>query len=151
VPFDDPASGSAGRPRNCSTAPVASCFEAGDTAAGALRGLMGKVTPKNSSGDAAGNGPGDFSGGGGSRAGANLAEGKLTGKTEIAGVDLSGTATGNIGATGNAVAAYTQDGAKIGAAGNIGAGGTVEGKANWGILGANAKGPGSSAPRRRAT
>ncbi|MGH3757843.1 putative T7SS-secreted protein [Actinophytocola sp.] len=152
--------------------------EAGNGAAGALQGLMGKLTPKNSSGDAKGKGPnagwtwvnpklavdddglgtnkygtnnaegeakkaanrGDFVFGGGVKGHANLVDGTLTGKTEMAGVDLSGKATGNVGATGSAVAAVTQDGAKIGVAGNIGAGGIAEGKANWGIIGATGKG-----------
>jgi hypothetical protein len=84
--------------------------------------------------------PGDFSVGGGVKGFANLAEGKATGSTEIGGVNLSGTATGNIGANGSAVAAATQDGAKVGIAGQLGAGGTVEGKANHGLLGLTGKG-----------
>ncbi len=152
--------------------------DAGDTAAGALRGLMGMLTPSNSSGNVTGKGPnagwgwvnprlavdddglgtnkygtnnaegeakkaatrGDWSVGGGVKGWANLAEGTLSGKTQIAGVDLSGTATGNIGATGSAVAAINQDGAKVGVAGNVGIGGTATGSANWGILGANGTG-----------
>lgn len=86
--------------------------------------------------------PGDFSVGGGVKGYANLVEGKVSGKTEAAGVDLSGSATGNVGANGSAVAAITQDGAKLGVAGQVGAGATVEGKANYGILGATAKGTG---------
>lgn len=84
--------------------------------------------------------PGDFSVGGGVKGFANLAEGKATGMTEIGGVNLSGTATGNVGANGSAVAAITQDGAKVGIAGQLGAGGTVEGKANHGLLGVTGKG-----------
>jgi hypothetical protein len=84
--------------------------------------------------------PGDFSIGGGVKGFANLAEGKVTGATEIAGTQLSGTATGNVGANGSAVAAATQDGARVGVAGQIGAAGTIEGKANQGLLGVTGKG-----------
>jgi hypothetical protein len=85
---------------------------------------------------------GDWSLGGGVKGYANLVEGKVTGQTTAAGVDLTGTATGNIGANGSAVAALNQDGAKIGVAGQVGAGATVEGKANYGIVGAKATGTG---------
>lgn len=85
--------------------------------------------------------PGDFSVGGGIKGYANLVEGELTGNTTLAGaVDLDGKASGNIGVNGSAVAAITQDGAKLGVAGQAGLSGALEGNANYGIVGAHAKG-----------
>jgi hypothetical protein len=91
-------------------------------------------TPKRASN------PGDFSAGGGVKGFANLAEGKATGTTEIGGVKLTGTATGNVGANGSAVAAFTQDGGRLGVAGQIGAGGTIDGRAERGLLAVTGKG-----------
>jgi hypothetical protein len=86
--------------------------------------------------------PGWFSAGGGYKAYANLVEGKVTGKTTAAGVDLTGTATGSIGASGTAFAGVTSDGAKVALNGQAGASVVAEGKANYGILGATGKGTG---------
>jgi hypothetical protein len=86
--------------------------------------------------------PGFFSAGGGVKGYANLVEGKVTGKTTAAGVDLTGTATGTVGANGTAFAGVTSDGAKVALNGQAGASVVAEGKANYGILGATAKGTG---------
>lgn len=85
---------------------------------------------------------GEFALGGGIKGYANLVEGKVTGQTTAAGVDLSGTASGNVGANASAIAAVTQDGAKVAVNAQVGASAVLEGKANYGILGATAKGTG---------
>ena len=100
----------------------------------------GRGTDKYGRGAAAN--PGWFSAGGGVKGYANLVEGKVTGKTTAAGVDLTGTATGTVGANGTAFAGVTSDGAKVALNGQVGANVVAEGKANYGILGATAKGSG---------
>jgi exonuclease VII small subunit len=104
--------------------------------------IDGSGTGKDKYGRGAAADPGWFSAGGGYKAYANLVEGKVSGKTQAAGVDLSGSATGNVGASGTAFAGVTSDGAKVALNGQVGAAATVEGKANYGIFGATAKGNG---------